>query len=222
MATEWDALVLGAGLTGFAAACALAEKGKKVAVIFQDTGATSLSSGSWDLGPPSEGMPLARALESAAWREAYTPLLFEGEAPGKASTLQEDLKAVASAFKETLPMQLSFETPLLLPCLSGGLRHTYCAQEIQAAGNLSAANGKKFALVASRRWRFRADLLCRQWNDRLKKIGSSAEFRAVDLPLEMEGWDIPLSRVCADLAVSEGARVRFQEALGRFNDSVAM
>lgn len=50
---SFDAIVLGGGggIAGFSAALALREKGKRVAVVFRGSGASSVSSGAWDFRP---------------------------------------------------------------------------------------------------------------------------------------------------------------------------
>lgn len=217
----FDTIVIGSGLAGFAAALALKEKSKRVALVFKASGATSVSSGSWDLGPiPREGASLSALLTSNPWQKIFSDLLLDSVLPLSAEEIQANLGATLEVFKEALPFSTAFDRSFLLPCMSGGLRRTFCVQESQAAADLHAPRGKRYALVGSRRWRFRADLLSRQWNEELRKRGSSVEFRALDLPLEGEGWDIPLTRVSAGLERNEIALDQLKEAIARLSDSV--
>lgn len=95
----------------------------------------------------------------------------------------------------------------------------FAAQASQAGADLARASGKRIAVVSARRWRFRGDLLSRQWNERCAALNLGVEFRATDLPLEGEGWDIPLTRVAADLMAEKNFEA-FREAIARLSDSV--
>jgi glycerol-3-phosphate dehydrogenase subunit B len=217
-AHSFDAIVLGNGIAGFSAALALREKGKRVAVVFRGSGATSVSSGAWDFGPvPTSGGSLASLL-AGEWKAVFGASLYGAPQPPPEAAWSESFAAVAGALS-TLPIACRFESPYVLPCTSGGLRRVFAAQASQVAADLSRASSKRIAVVSARRWRFRGDFLSRQWNDRAHALGLGVEFRATDLPLEGEGWDIPLTRVAADLC-AEKNWVAFRDAVGRLSDSV--
>jgi glycerol-3-phosphate dehydrogenase subunit B len=217
--TQYDAIVLGDGIAGFSAALALREKGKRVAVVYRSSGATSVSSGAWDFGPiPREGGSLAALIASTRWKQVFGSLLSGAELPPPLAVWSESFAAATGALT-TLPIACRFESPFILPCTSGGLRRVFAAQAQQAAADIAHASGKRIAVVSARRWRFRADFLSRQWNERAQALGLGVEFHATDLPLEGEGGDVPLTRVAADLSSPQQLEI-FGEAVARLSDSV--
>lgn len=216
----FDAVVVGDGLAAFAAASALREQGKSVAQVYQGSGATSVSSGAWDFGPIAQsGGSFSSQLAGEAWKQTFKMLLWETKLFPSAEEWTSSFAAVAGELGQLLPVSCRFDSAFLLPCTSGGLRQVYAAQAIQAAADPILRAKQRVALVSARNWRFRADLLCRQWNHMAKRFGLTVEFRSVDLPSEGEGWDVPLARVSAEL--QNAKRIdSFRDGLARLGDSV--
>jgi glycerol-3-phosphate dehydrogenase subunit B len=217
----FDAVVLGNGLSGVSSAIALHQKGKKVAIVHLGAGATDLSSGSWDFGPiASRRIAFGDNLQTPTYREALSRIGLEGGFTRDFAAYQQGAEALIDALKPTLSFDLNWQLPHCLLSMSGGIRATYCVQSLQSRINLSTSRGRRFGILSSRCWRFRPDLLAREWNARLKQLGIAAEVRAVDIPLESTGMDIPLTRVAADLASSEKSVAALANALSRLDDSV--
>ncbi len=213
----FDAGVIGDGLAGFAAALTLRRGGKRVAIFTRGSGATSVSSGLWDFGPVAEAGSFSSACEK--WRGYFSDLQMEGGLPIVAAQWMAGSEEVIEALSPHLEITRRWEMPYLLPSLSGQLRSGYVAQGIQSRADLQTGGIRRVSVLGSRRWRFRGDLLSRQWNEAAKRRGLSVEFRALDLPLEGEAWDIPLPRVAADLAARPAEVERLREAVARIAES---
>ncbi len=215
----FDAVVIGDGLAGFAAAMALQKAGKSVAVLTRGSGATSLSSGLWDFGK----IPLTGGsfdtLCDGIWRTALSELQMEGGLPIVGAQWRAACEETIQAFAPGLAFAHRWDSPYLLPSLSGKFRSGFVAQSLQARADLQSGVVRRVSVLGSRRWRFRGDLLSRQWNESAKRRGLSVEFRALDLSLEGEGWDIPLPRVSADLAARPNEVERLRDAVSRIAET---
>src|SRR5262245_32841041 len=117
----FDHIVIGQGLSGFAAAITLKKKGAKVAVVANGTGSTSVSSGLWDFGLiPSSTAPMSELQKS--WKNFYRNILV-GNSGSSTDTLLQDAKEIANALSP-LEFTTALEKPLLLPTTSGVWRPT--------------------------------------------------------------------------------------------------
>lgn len=218
---RWDVLIIGSGIAGFSAAVTLAERGKSVAIVSRATGATSVSSGCWDFGPIPSSLPsFSTAATSARWKDVFTCIAGEIELPLSGKEWMAAIDAVAAILEPDLAIDRHWTDPVVVPSTSGHLRRAYVLQSIHSGASLRRKGTSRVGVVSSRRWRFRGDLLSRAWNDAAIKQGLKAEFRAIDLSWESDGWDIPLSRVCADLEANPEGIDRLRAALGRLSDSV--
>ncbi len=186
---HYDAIVIGAGVAGFSAAVSLRQQGKKVAVLRQGAGASSISSGAWSFG----------AFANERYFDAVEPSL--------------------KALEQNLPHAFRRKLPFLLASASGAIRSVYIAQAPQAAGDLSARALRRVAVVGSKQWRYRGDLLARQWNESAKHLGLDTEFRSVDLPTISDSLDVPLSRVATELRTDEAVDA-FAVGLSRLAEGV--
>ncbi|MBY0370792.1 FAD-dependent oxidoreductase [bacterium] len=215
---QCDALVIGGGVAGAGAAFALQERGKSVVVIAKGPGASAVSSGAWDFGPvENPELSLPGHLETRHWKQVYKDLLVAGQELPAWDEWSESIAAAFAALHPELPMASRWEAPALVPCTSGYFRYVFALQACQQGVPLASA--KKIGVVASRRWRYRADLLSRQWNAEARKRGLKTEFHALDLPWEESGADIPLARVYADLASRPEQLERLAQALAKLSDA---
>lgn len=213
----FDAVVIGDGLAGFAAALTLRKAGKSVAILTRGSGATSVSSGLWDFGPVVDAGSFADSCEK--WRGPFSDLQMEGGLPIVAEQWTAGCEEVIAAFLPHLAIARRWESPYLLPSMSGKLRAGFVAQIIQSRGDLQTGGARRISVLGSKRWRFRGDLLSRQWNESAKRRGIAVEYRALDLPLEGEAWDIPLTRVSADLAARPVEGERLRDAVARIAET---
>ena len=177
-----DALVIGEGPAGFAAALTLREQGKRVAVLAKSPGAASVSSGRWSFGSD----------EALAW------LLADWHPPARAE-LVATARRFAGAIEPHLSVAFATTTPYSLPDSSGRVQKSFAAQKIQVGCHSALHADRPVRLLGSPAWRFRADRVAEAWN----RIGASRDVQALN-------WEFPyrdvtgrcrtLPRACATIA----------------------
>jgi len=212
-----DSAVIGSGIAGFTAALTLRDKGNEVAVLSESSGATSVSSGAWDLGPiPLQQEPpsLETMVGRSEWRQLYDGFLVDDpellsldRVKGALSYLQEKLANI-------LPVQFNFDRAYVLPTAMGHWKPTFGAQSIQAKADLHGLIGKKVGLVGARNWRFRSDLVCSAWKAGASRFGVALDIEPIYLREDLGGADCPLPHVATRLWADETFRNHFFQVLG--------
>lgn len=210
----FDAIVVGAGVSGFSAALALKEKNKRVAIIAKSLGASSVSSGAWDFGTIPRGISsLEEATCSDAWITLYHKVLAEDPKLLNAREFIASAESIKSAIAPELDLQFSFRQCLTLPTSAGSWKRCFGAQALQAKADLNQLIGKKIAFVTCDRWRFRADLILKKWLSHLESTGLALDITLVSLDLPIKGTDWPLPHMASRLQAEETFRLQFLDSL---------
>lgn len=175
-----DALVIGAGIAGLAAALRLAEGGADVTLVSKGIGGLQLSQGTIDIlgyTPERVTNPVNAISLHVANRPAHPYRHFTGE----------EVAAAASWLKNLLGEDYlvgDLTRNYLLPTAVGALRPTALAQPSMVAGEPAA--GKKFAIVGLTRLKdFSAPLIAANLNRQNAADGSPIEARALEVDLEI-------------------------------------
>ncbi len=185
-----DAIVIGAGLAGLAAALRLAEKGADVTLVTKGIGGLQLSQGTVDIlgyAPERVEDPIAAIPAHIASRPSHPYTHFAPHEVADAATWLRDLLG---------PDYLVGEPTrnYLLPTAVGALRPTAIAQPSMVAGE--PAEGKKFAIVGLKRLKdFSAPLIAENLARQNAADGSRIEARALTVDLEIREGEVDTSGV---------------------------
>lgn len=185
-----DALVIGAGLAGLAAALRLAEQGADVTLVTKGIGGLQLSQGSLDIlgyAPQRVNNPIAALPHHIAQRPGHPYAHFTPEEVAHSVTWLRDLLG---------PDYLVGDPTrnYILPTAVGALRPTAIAQPSMLAGE--PAQGKKFAIVGLKRLKdFSAPLIAENLARQHAADGSRIEARALTIDLEIRPGEADTSGV---------------------------
>jgi glycerol-3-phosphate dehydrogenase subunit B len=180
-------LVLGSGLAGTSAALRLASKGWKVHVVAFEVGATSLSSGSWDLGP----IPLLSNPSLVEFLESHTRPRLESLWSGLEGITHflEQLQNLlgTSGFQDLLT--INEDRPYLLPTTQGLMRKSFIAQSIQSRADL-AGDKRRIAVVGDPNWNYPGELLTQSWQTAQSRLSLLHEFKYVNVRVSAQLQDL--------------------------------
>jgi len=204
-----DAIVIGSGVAGVSAALTLKRRGKNVLVLTKNGGATSVSSGAWDFGPIQGDASFEAMYETPAWQALYRSVLVDASELANPS----DVVASCEALAKDLKVSFNFKRPYLLPTSSGKWKRTYGAQSLQVKADLNALKNKKVGLVASDRWRFRADLIRKNWMSLAELQGTRLDLEIVPVEAPSSQGDWPLPHIAARFQNDSAYRTAFIESL---------
>ena len=215
LTSSHDVIVIGAGIAGFAAASALKRRGKNVAVVAANFGATSVSSGAWDFGPLSPRLraSLEEVRRGESWSEIYSQVLVDAATFGGATELSTAAIEVAGDLAPDLKVAFDFQRGFTIPTSAGRLKRTFGAQELQTRASVTRLKGKRVALVAGENWRFRPDLLIRRWQAEAALLGEKLDIAPLWIHLKESGPDWPLPSLAARYHADAGFRERFREVV---------
>lgn len=185
-----DALVIGAGIAGFAAALRLVEGGADVTLVTKGIGGLQLSQGTIDLlgyTPERVTNPVTAIPQHVAARPGHPYRHFTGEEVAAAATWMRDLLGPDLLVGEPT-------SNYLLPTAVGALRPTAIAQPSMVAGEPAA--GKRFAIVGLGRLKdFSAPLIAANLSRQTAADGTPIEARALSVDLEIREGEADTSGV---------------------------
>lgn len=185
-----DAVVIGAGIAGLAAALRLAEGGADVTLVTKGIGGLQLSQGTIDLlgyDPQRVTNPVQAIPAHVEQRPGHPYRHFSGEAVAAAASWIRDL--VGPDFLVGEPTR-----NYLLPTAVGALRPTAIAQPSMIAGEPAA--GKRFAIVGLGRFKdFSAPLIAANLARQTAPDGSPIVARALQVDLEIREGEADTSGV---------------------------
>ncbi len=210
------AAVLGTGFSGFCTALDLHSRGWRVEVFSTGPGATSLSSGGWDIGPvPTPGVVSENLSLRAAYRQYGTEVLRElfldwADVPSDDSFVRS-LHQVQKALWDSLPVTIGEDQPMLLPSTQGTFRSLFAAQAVQAKANIRQLEKVVYGVVGDPHWSYPHLQLCERWNAIAEKMGFSAVF--VPITLTFSSTHLNLEAVAVSLELTETERLRFTDLL---------
>jgi len=189
-----DAIVIGGGLSGFSAALTLHQRGKTVAVVAQNTGASSISSGAWDFGPIQGTLSFEKHLDSMIWKDIYGNILLEKRDFLDFDQTRACLTELTRAL-ESVTIESRFGSPYTLPTSAGFWKSTFVAQKIHTAADLKNLSGKKVGFLSSKNWRFQTENFTKKMKAESKKLGVDLNIRPLWLLKNFLGPDCPLAHV---------------------------
>lgn len=193
--------MIGGGLAGFSTAMAARERGLNVTLLFESTGATSVSSGAWDfIRTPIDNSSLETKMESPEWKKKYGKLLINDRRfqEGKILSLVEK---TLETLKPYLSIELRRESPFYIPVSSGNFKATHIAQTLQTRASLERLKEKRVGFVFSKSWRLFADAIVKQW-----KTETNLEIDLLPIEWPLPGKDWPLPHVAARLSSDSHVR----------------
>lgn len=213
---KYDWIIVGSGIAGFSAAITLHSEGKKVGIVSQTSGATSVSSGAWDFGPISSNGPqsFAELRETQWWKSIFSSCLTEDRVLYDDNTVVQLFPSLESHLTDT-GLKFFLNSALCLPNTQGYWKRTLGAQGLQANSTLELLKKKRVRLVSSPSFRFQSAQVCRNLVERASAMGVTLDLSLSSLGVLIPGGDCSLSHFAVRLKNDLALQSQFRESLAK-------